>query len=80
MRITADKEYCSDGTNSTAENNSTDPCFLTACEKDRVDIAISLSLLVGIIMVSCMWSETLAGCCMASYLQFDACYERHTNP
>ena len=67
-RLTADKDYCDEDTNSTSVmiNNNTDPCFLTRCETDRVDIAISLSLLVGIMMVSHVWSGGLPECCMAS--------------
>ncbi len=48
-------DYCADDFNTTTGNNSaSDPCATTQCESLGVDIAITLSLMVGVIMVRCV--------------------------
>lgn len=48
-RISHDHPECDIGNNST---NVTDPCEYTQCQELQVNIAVTLSLLVGVLMVS----------------------------
>ena len=49
-RLTSAEDFCNlNGTEST--NSSSDPCHLSQCTTFRVDIAVTLSFLVGILMV-----------------------------
>ena len=53
-RISSEDAVCEDTGNSTAQNSSStsgDPCYQSECEDLAVDIAVTLSFLVGIIMV-----------------------------
>ena len=57
-RISSTNSVCDDSGNSTSGNSSTstnsDPCFQTGCESLAVDIAVTLSFLVGVLMVRAM--------------------------
>ena len=63
-RITHGLDVCSvDETNVTSSNHTDDPCYQSDCEQVQVSIAVTLSLLVGILMVrnrrKIVWGKAL---------------------
>ena len=53
-RISMSYPSCPDNSSNISNNTlfDNDPCLLTACDQYRVDIAITISFMVGILMVS----------------------------
>ena len=54
-RLTHELEICSFNTTNETEEVLLDPCGHPECEQMQVDIAVTLSVLVGILMVSCAY-------------------------
>ena len=50
-RLTHDDPNCLNTTNYSLPDGGGDPCFHDACEQRKINIAVTLSLLVGILMV-----------------------------
>ena len=71
-RLTSANDFCNlNGTEST--NSSSDPCYLNQCETFRVDIAVTLSFLVGILMVRIVLSIHLHLSLPLSFILPDLC-------